>query len=82
MTSTEDFLDLVKIITHQGIIASLDVESLFSNLPIDETIKLIIDRTFNHPNLPPPKIPPEILKKMLTLCIRELPLIASNGYLQ
>ena len=44
-------------------------------------IKTITERTFNHPNLPLPKISQEILKKMLTLCTRELAFIAPNGHL-
>ena len=45
-------------------------------MPIDTTLKNIIDRTFNHPNLPLPKILQEILKKMLNLCTKELTFVA------
>ena len=81
LTSTDDFLDLVKSNDYQGIIASLDVESLFSNVPIDTTINIIIERTYHHPNLLPPRIPPEILRKMLILCTKELAFTTPNGHI-
>ena len=55
LISTDDFLDLDKSNNYQGTIASLNVESLFSNVPVDTTINIIVERAYHHPNLPPPK---------------------------
>ena len=38
---TDELLDLLKVVQHLGILASLDVESPFTNVPIDETFKII-----------------------------------------
>ena len=73
LRSTNDFIDLLQSSTHKGIIASLDVESLFTNVPIDATIDIIIKNVYNHPDTPPPKIPKEILKNLLQLCTKEAP---------
>ena len=59
--------------------ASLDVESLFTNLPVDETIDIIIPRVYNHPDIPPPNIPKHILKELLVICTKEVPFITPRG---
>ena len=46
-------------------------ENLFTNVPIDETIKIILNSVYGHSNLPPPKLPREALKKLLELCTNE-----------
>lgn len=76
---TNDFIDLLHTSKSNGIIASLDVESLFTNVPIDETIDIILEHTFNHTSLPPPKMPQEILKKMLQLCTKKAPFRTPQG---
>ena len=82
--STENFLDILHNSESSGIIASLDVESLFTNVPVDKTIDIIINNVYSHPNLPPPKFPKNILKEMLILCTKESPFTAPDGcmYLQ
>ena len=84
LKSTNDFIDLLHDNTCEGSIASLDVESLFTNVPIDPTIDLILQHTYNHKTLPPPKMPKEILKQMLELCTKEAPFRSPDGnlYLQ
>ena len=84
LKSTNDFIDLLHNSDCNGVIASLDVESLFTNVPIDSTIDIILQHAYNHPTLPPPKIPSEILKAMLALCTKEAPFRSPDGdlYLQ
>ena len=84
LKSTNDFIDLLHDNTCEGSIASLDVESLFTNVPIDPTIDIILQHTYSHKTLPPPKIPKEILKQMLELCTKEAPFRSPDGnlYLQ
>ena len=79
LRSSDEFLDLLHSHPNQGIIASLDVESLFSNVPIVETIEIIISRVYNHPDLPPPKIPPHILEELLVCCTKEVPFRCPKG---
>ena len=51
----------------------LDVESLFTNVPINDTIEIIIQNVYNYPTLAAPKISQNILKLLLELCTKELP---------
>ena len=81
LNSTNDFIDVLQANSNNGIIASLDVESLFTNVPIDETIDIITEHSYNHPTLPPPKIPKDILKELLCLCTREAPFRCPKGNL-
>ena len=47
---------------------SLDVESLFTNVPVRETMDIIIDNVYNHPQKPPPTLPPIIMRDLLLAC--------------
>ena len=82
--SSNDFVDLLRSSHCNGIIGSLDAESLFTNVPIDKTIDIILNHTYNHPNTAPPKIPSEMLRKLLELCTKEAPFRSPEGkmYLQ
>ena len=53
--STYQFIELTKFIENPKLMASLDVESLFTNVPVLETIEIICDSAYNHQNIPPPK---------------------------
>ena len=46
-----------------GDLASLDVENLFTNVPVQKTIEIIIDNVYNPPTIQPPNIPKEILEE-------------------
>ena len=81
LTSTNDFIDVLQTHSNNGIIASLDVENLFTNVPINETIDIIVEYSYNHPTLPPPKISKNILKELLNLCTREAPFRCPQGNL-
>ena len=49
---------------------SFDVQSLFTNVPLDETINICIDRLYRS-SLPPPSIPEVVLKRMIELCVKD-----------
>ena len=69
LKSTADFIDVLQTCEDSsGYLASLDVESLFTNVPVQETIDIIEKCCYNHESLPPPKIPPKIIKELLLLC--------------
>ena len=77
--STNQFIDLLNSNQCLGITASLDVESLFTNVPIDDTIEIILNHVYNHPTLRAPKMSQEILKQLLQLCTSELPFKSPDG---
>ena len=79
LKSTSDFIDILKSKKCEGLIASLDVESLFSNVPINSTIEIILQHVYNNAITAPPKIPKEILKNMLELCTKEAPFLSPTG---
>ena len=58
---------------NNGILASLDVENVFTNVPVNETIDFIINNIYNNPSLPPLKINPNILRKLLLTCTTVVP---------
>jgi len=43
INSVDEFLDILRAKRPSGILASIDVESLFTNVPINETIDIILD---------------------------------------
>ena len=47
---------------------SLDVESLFTNVPIMETVEIIVQAAYNHPALPAPSLPSPVLEELLIIC--------------
>ena len=83
LKSTNDFIDIIhsnhNIQFNNSVLASLDVESLFTNVPIDTTIDIIIKYTYNHHAIQPPKIPQNILRQMLQICTKQSPFISPTG---
>ena len=53
--------------------ASLDAKILFINIPVLETIKIIIENVDNHPSIPSPALTPNILEKLLHACTTQVP---------
>ena len=83
--STYEFLRLLRNChNNSGNMVFLDVESLFSNVPVHQTIDIIINNVYNHENLPAPKIDRDTLRKHLLLCTTRTPFKHINGdiYLQ
>ena len=71
LKSTDEFTDILRCNTPKGTLASLDVESLFTNVPVKDTIDIIQEFVYNHPELPPLDIPPKILTELLKACTSE-----------
>lgn len=82
--STEEFVDILNANTPRGVMASLDVESLFTNVPVQRTIEIILDYVYGHSTLPPLRVPRNILREMLKACTTEAPFRSPEGkmYLQ
>ena len=55
--STKEFIEILKTQSPNNIMASLDVESLFTNVPVNETIDITLDYCYCHPELAAPIIP-------------------------
>ena len=85
LRSTDEFLACfgnTKLLNGQ-VLCSLDVESLFTNVPVAATIDIIIKRAYNHPNLPPPPLAPEDLRELLSITTQETPFMFNNhNYVQ
>ena len=81
--STSEFMDLIRKTTfpESSILASLDVDSLFTNVPVYETINIILDYVYHHPTLLPSTIPESTLKQLLTLCTTKTPFRSTDGKL-
>ncbi|XP_076065030.1 uncharacterized protein LOC143039063 [Oratosquilla oratoria] len=67
VASLSDFLELVKGLDSSKHIASLDVENLFTNVPINLTISFILDRVYRDVSTPKLKIPEPALKSLLEI---------------
>ena len=79
--STNEFIDIIKPNISKGIIASLDVNSLFTNVPINETIDIIMNYCYHNTEISPPKIPESLLREMLLLCTKETIFLSPEGEL-
>ena len=77
--SSCDFLHIVRSSTPGGTIASLDVESLFTNVPVEETIGMICDKVYRDAGTPPLDIPEDALRDLLRLCTMRAPFITHKG---
>ena len=71
--STYEFIEICKTINQPKLLASLDVESLFTNVPVLSTIDIILKQVYEHPTLKPPDIPQAILKQLLIICTTKCP---------
>jgi len=82
--STDEFIDILHTTQRTGLLASLDVESLFTNVPVDATIAILLKNAYHHHTLPPPKIPKDLMRQMLKTCTTETPFkhISGDVFLQ
>ena len=72
--STRELKQILHILKpNNGILISLDVENLFINVPVNETIDIIIKNIYNNPSLPPLKISPNKLRKIFLICTTKVP---------
>ena len=80
VSSATEFIDLLRTAPPCHDIASLDVESLFTNVPVDETIDIIMDRVYRG-DMPQLDIPEDVLRAMLVTCTKEAPFLSHRGEL-
>ena len=79
IASSTEFLELVRSNHSDGIIASLDVESLFTNVPVDRTIDYILKKVYEDGPSPAIDIPREVMKSLLSICTKEAPFRCPRG---
>ena len=59
--------------------ASLDVNSLFTNFPLDETIDICVDKLYND-NKNPPNIPKDDFRNLFIIATKESIFTFNNKY--
>ncbi|XP_076061225.1 uncharacterized protein LOC143037005 [Oratosquilla oratoria] len=79
LNSTTDILDILKANSANGIIASLDVEKLFTHIPIDRAINYIIYHVYHNNSTPNVAIPESTLRVMLMCWTKEVPSTCPRG---
>jgi hypothetical protein len=77
----EELIQILRTTRPEGILASLDVESLFTNVPIEATIAIILQNTYNNDIIAPPRIPQKLLESLLRICTTEAPFRHIDGSL-
>ena len=50
--------------TQDMFMCSFDVVSLFSNIPLEENIKICLDSLYRDPTICPPPLPEKLIRKM------------------
>ena len=81
IASSSDFLEILRDSpsNEDTIIASLDVESLFTNVDVDRTIDFILNRVYRCGDTTPLNIPERSLKMLLEICTKEAPFTCPSG---
>ena len=81
LRSSEEFLDILKVRERHGTLASLDASSLFTNVPVDETIGILLENVYSHPSIPAPRVPKAVLRRLLEICTKDTPFRCPEGKL-
>ena len=79
LKSSTEFVELLHGNQYSGNLFSLDVESLFTNVPVHRTINIILDRVYHHPTISAPVIPKHTLRDSLLICTTEVPFKDMDG---
>ena len=51
------------------VMVSYDDRSLFTNVPLQRTIDICMDRMYRSETITPPTIPEDVLRKLISLCV-------------
>ena len=79
LKSSSEFIDLIKNNGKRGMLASMDVTSLFTNVPVDETIDILTRYAYETEGMDAPEMPRHVMKSMLRLCTKKAPFISPKG---
>ena len=73
------FAEWAKTYSHNGeYMCSFDVSSLFTNVPLDETIQICLDKLYALAN--PPKLPRSVLKDLLVFATKRSHFVFDGQY--
>ncbi|XP_076047455.1 uncharacterized protein LOC143028992 [Oratosquilla oratoria] len=78
LSSATDFIDILKSQESFNHIASMDVTSLFTHVPIQETINIIIQKVY-YSQRASLNIPENTLRQLLLACTKEVPFYSHRG---
>ena len=81
LRSVDEFLDILRTRQPNGTLASIDVESLFTNVPLEATIPIILRMVYENPKVAPLQLSRNILEQMLKACTTESPFRGPDGQL-
>ena len=81
LNSRLEFLNILKSKKCKYAPYSLDVESLFTNVPVHDTIDIILNNVYNHETINPPNIPINVLRELLLTSTTKVPFRNYNGTL-
>ena len=81
-SSDELLIKLHDTLHRNQVLASLDVESLFTNVPVETTIDIIIATAYNHHSLPPPQIDADVMRQLLKICTTATPFFVQRHQLR
>ena len=79
LSSTDDFLQILRATTATGKLASIDVDSLFTSVLIHEITVIICRNAYHHASLSPPHINEPMLRKLLLACTCDGPSTHMDG---
>ena len=79
ISSTDEFTDLAGTVKQNGVLASLGVENLITNVPVNTMVEIILDFAYNNEKLAPPSIPKDRMNTLLATCTTETPFTHPNG---
>ena len=79
LKSSDEFLEVLKARERKGVLASLDASSLFTNVPVDATIDIILAYVYEHDAIPAPRIPKAALRTLLQICTKDTPFRCPEG---
>ena len=79
MKDSFSFAEWAKSYNHNNeFLCSFEVSSLFTNVPLDETIQISLDKMYTLPN--PPKLPRTVLKDLLVFATRRSHFVFDDQY--
>ena len=81
LKSSTEFLQSIAASPSNGVMTSMDVENLFTNVPVEETINLLLDRIYRNDDTPQLNIPENSLRRLLHICTKEAPFRDQRGNL-
>ena len=74
-TDLKDTFQFVQLINGVNIsnhvMVTFDVQSLFTNVPLAETINICMDRLYRCDGIEPPELPEHVLKQLIELCVKD-----------